>query len=226
MLSNWDMGVTGESARAAIFEAWYLKLGERLFADELYDPVSGDELWRTYSENIYFVGMALETALEKNTRWCDDVRTPQVETCADTLTNALTEGLAKMSEAQGTDDIQAWRWDRSHRALFPHNPFDKNPQLKPVFSRSVPNGGDMFTVNVGSTFQWDEYNQLNSAQYRQIVDYGDLNNSRFMIAPGQSGAPQSPHYDDLLERWQRVQYLPMRFGSRVIDNTLQGRLTP
>ena len=84
----------------------------------------------------------------------------------------------------------------------------------------------MFTVNVGATFQWDEYDQLNSAQYRQIVGYGALSNSRFMIAPGQSGNPQSPHYDDLLERWQRVQYLPMRFGSRVIDDTLQGRLTP
>jgi penicillin G amidase len=226
MLSNWDMDVAGDSARAAIFEAWYLKLGERLFADELYDSELGDKLWRTYSENIYFVGMAIEAALEKNTAWCDDARTPQVESCADTLAAALTEGLAKMSEAQGTDDIQAWRWDRAHHALFPHNPFDKNPQLKPVFSRSIPNGGDMFTVNVGSTFQWDEYNQLNSAQYRQIVDYGALGDSRFMIAPGQSGNPQSPHYDDLLERWQRVQYLPMRFGSRVIDNTSQGRLTP
>jgi penicillin G amidase len=226
MLSNWDLGVTGDSARAAIFEAWYLKLGERLFADELYDPTLGDKLWLTYSENIYQVGMALEAALEKNTRWCDDVRTPQIETCADTLSVALTEGLAKMAEAQATDDIQAWRWDRAHHALFPHNPFDKNPQLKPVFSRSIPNGGDKFTVNVASVFKWDEYNQLHSAQYRQIVDHSAISNSRFMVAPGQSGNPQSPHYDDLLERWQQVKYLPMPFGSRTTDNTLQGRLTP
>jgi hypothetical protein len=31
---------------------------------------------------------------------------------------------------------------------------------------------------------------------------------------------------DLLERWQQVKYLPMHFGSRTIDNTSQGRLTP
>jgi penicillin amidase len=145
------------------------------------------------------------------------VRTPQVETCADTLSAALTEGLAKMAEAQGTDDINAWRWDRAHHALFPHNPFDKNPQLKPVFSRSIPNGGDKFTVNVASVVRWDEYHQLHSAQYRQIVDFGNLDNSRFITAPGQSGDPKSPHYDDLLERWQWVEYLPMRFGRRVID---------
>ncbi len=226
MLSDWDMGVSGDSARAAIFEAWYLKLGERLFADELYDPVSGAKLWDAYSENIYFVGMALEAALKNNTAWCDDVRTPQFETCANILTTALTEGLARMSEAQGTEDIRAWRWDRAHHALFPHNPFDANPQLKPIFSRSVPNGGDKFTVNVASVFKWDEYQQLHSAQYRQIVNYGALSDSRFMITPGQSGNPQSPHYDDLLERWQRVQYLPMRFGSRVIDNASQDGLRP
>ena len=33
-----------------------------------------------------------------------------------------------------------------------------------------------------------------------------------VVAPGQSGDPDSPHYDDLLRRWQRVEYLPMRFG--------------
>lgn len=212
LLRNWDARVTGDSAKAAVFEAWYLKLGERLFADEL-----GDALWRTYSDNIYMVGMALEAALEENPAWCDDIRTPEIETCSDTLAAALNEGLAKMAEAQGTDDINAWRWDNVHHALFPHNPFDKDPQLKPVFSRSIPNGGDKFTVNVASVFRWDEYNQLHSAQYRQIVDVNDLGNSRFIIAPGQSGDPESRHYDGLLRRWQRVEYLPMRFGRKAMD---------
>ncbi len=75
------------------------------------------------------------------------------------------------------------------------------------------NGGDKFTVNVASIFRWDEYNQLHSAQYRQIVDFNDLGNSRFMIAPGQSGNPYSRHYDDLLKRWQRVEYLPIRVNA-------------
>ena len=158
LLRRWDARVDGDSAAAAVFEAWYLKLGERLFADEL-----GDALWRTYSDNIYMVGMALEAAFEENAGWCDDVRTPAIEACADTLAVALKEGLAKMAEAQGTEDINAWRWDNVHHALFPHTAFDGDAQLKPVFSRSIPNGGDKFTVNVASVFRWDEYNQLHSA---------------------------------------------------------------
>ncbi|MDQ3252360.1 MAG: penicillin acylase family protein [Acidobacteriota bacterium] len=219
LLRGWDARVKGESAQAAIFEAWYLKLGERLFADEL-----GDALWRTYSDNIYMVGMALPVALEENTAWCDDVRTPGVETCADTLAASLAEGLAKMAESQGTPDVNAWRWDNVHHALFPHNPFEQDAQLKPLFSRSIPNGGDKFTVNVASVFRWAEYHQLHSAQYRQIIDFGDITNSRFIIAPGQSGNPYSRHYDDLLKRWQRVEYLPMRYGGQTTDDAAHEQL--
>jgi penicillin amidase len=224
LLRGWDMRVNGDSARAAVFEAWYLKLGERLFADELRDPVAGDALWRAYSENIYMVGMALEAALEEDAAWCDDVRTPAVETCADALASSLAEGLAKMNGAQGTDDVAAWRWDRAHHALFPHAPFDADPQLKPVFSRSIPNGGDKFTVNVASIFLWEDYNQSHAAMYRQVVDFADLENSRFIVAPGQSGDPESPHYDDLLGRWQRVEYLPMRFDRKASDGAADERL--
>jgi acyl-homoserine lactone acylase PvdQ len=31
------------------------------------------------------------------------------------------------------------------------------------------------------------------------------------VAPGQGGDPDGPHYDDLLERWRQVKYLPMTF---------------
>ena len=138
------------------------------------------------------------------------MKTPTVETCADTLAAALADGLADMATAQGTDDIATWRWDKVHRAQFPHQPLGGTP-AGPIFNRSIPNGGDRFTVNVASSFRsWDDYDQLHAAQYRQIVDFADLRNSRWIVAPGQGGDPNKPHYDDLLERWQRVEYLPMR----------------
>lgn len=220
LLRSWNAQMTGASTQAAVFAAWYTELGKRLFEDEL-----GPELWPAYSRNIYMVGMALEAALEENTAWCDDARTNQIETCAETLTGALSDGLARMSEAQGTGDINAWRWNNVHHAQFPHNPFDKDERLKEMFSRSIPNGGDKFTVNVASSFRkWEEYNQDHTAAYRQIVDFNRINNSRFINAPGQSGDPYSRHYDDLLKRWQRVEYLPMRFSRRALDGALHERL--
>jgi penicillin amidase len=62
--------------------------------------------------------------------------------------------------------------------------------------------------------------------YRQVVDFDDLENSCFIVAPGQSGDPESPHYDDLLGQWQRVEYLPMRFGHKAHDGATHGRPVP
>jgi penicillin amidase len=209
LLRNWDARATSESAPTAIFEAWYIRIAQRLFADELVDS-AGNDLWPNYSRNLYFTAMATELALTKHNEWCDDVRTPASETCADTLAAALSDGLADMSAAQGDDDIATWRWDTVHRAQFPHQPLGSTP-AGPIFNRSIPNGGDRFTVNVASSFRnWNDYDQLHAAQYRQIVDFADLRNSRWIVAPGQGGDPNKPHYDDLLERWQRVEYLPMR----------------
>jgi penicillin G amidase len=209
LLRAWDFRATGDSPAAAIFEAWYIRIAQRLFADEQASS-NGVDLWPDYGRVINMVGMATKTALVENQPWCDDVKTPAVETCADTLAAALADGLADMATAQGTDDIKAWRWDTVHRAQFPHQPLGSTP-AGPIFNRSIPNDGDRFTVNVASSLRrWEDYDQLHAAQYRQIVDFGGLHNSRWIVAPGQGGDPNKPHYDDLLERWQRVEYLPMR----------------
>ncbi|MBC8163788.1 MAG: penicillin acylase family protein [Roseiflexaceae bacterium] len=210
LLRSWDMRANGDSAATAVFEAWYIRIAQRLFADELIDA-TGKDLWPAYGRTLNFVGMATETALLENQPWCDDVRTPAAESCAATLAAALSDGLADMAKAQGSEDIAAWRWDRVHRVQFLHQPLGGSPQAGPIFNRSIANGGDKFTVNVASSFRnWEDYDQFHAAQYRQIVDFKHLWKSRWMIAPGQSGVPTSPHYDDLLERWQRVEYLPMR----------------
>ncbi len=56
------------------------------------------------------------------------------------------------------------------------------------------------------------------------MDFGGLENSRFIVAPGQSGDPDSPHYDDLLRHWQQVEYLPMGYGHRSFDGAAHERL--
>lgn len=40
----------------------------------------------------------------------------------------------------------------------------------------------------------------------------------------QSGDPYNRHYDDLLKRWQRVRYLPMRYDCKTVDGATHERL--
>ncbi|MFW5660454.1 MAG: penicillin acylase family protein, partial [Oceanicaulis sp.] len=51
---------------------------------------------------------------------------------------------------------------------------------------------------------------FHAASFRAIYDLADLNRSRFMFAPGQSGHPLSPHHGDLAARWAAGEYFEIR----------------
>jgi penicillin amidase len=98
-------------------------------------------------------------------------------------------------------------------ATFPHTPFDKVSLLRRFFSRTVPRGGDSFTVTPTMPVR----DQIFVSSYRQIIDLSSLDASRFIIPMGQSGYVWSRHYADLLDRWSKVEYLPMRFTAGAVD---------
>ena len=204
MLQEWDGAIRGDSPQAAIFEAWLARVPAALFADEIGDA------WASYSEMRYLPDMAAAHAVnDPASPWCDDVGTPEPETCDVRLGAALADGLATMAKAQGTDDLRRWRWDRAHHAVFPPHGFEGHPSA-PLFERAIPTGGDQFTVNIGAPVAGG-YEQRHVNDYRQVIDLGEIARSRFIVAPGQSGDPFNRHYDDLLGPWRRVEYVPMRF---------------
>jgi penicillin amidase len=210
MLQGWDGTIRGDSPQAAIFEAWLARVPAALFADDLGD------VWGSYSGTRYLPDIAAAHAVNDPTsRWCDDVGTPEPETCEARLGLALAEGLASMAKAQGTDDLGRWRWDRAHRAVFPHRALEGHT-MAPLFERSTPTGGDQFTINIGAPVAGG-YEQRHVNDYRQVVDLGVISRSRFIVAPGQSGSPFDRHYDDLLGRWRQVEYVPMRFEPLAIS---------
>lgn len=212
LLDGWDGAMDGDSAAAAVYQGYYHAAIEAIFADELRDLF--DEQYQAKRD---FPAMALRAVLlDGHGEWCDDVTTvATTEDCAATLSAALTRGLEAMAAAQGQSDPARWRWDRVHQAVFPHTPFSQVGALRGVFERRVPNGGDSFTVNVAQVRITEPYLQYNAPSYRQIIDLGDLEASRFMHTTGQSGNVLSSRYSDFLEPWQRVEDVPMRFSGPI-----------
>ena len=139
------------------------------------------------------------------------------------MTRALREGVADLTERLGAD-MTRWRWDAVHRAVFPHQGLDSVAPLRPLLSRSVPNGGDWSTVNVGAVLADRPYEQESVPGYRQIIDLSPANDSRFIDAVGQSGHFLSPHYDDFLADWRDVRHRKMRMKRADIDEGALGRL--
>jgi len=220
LLQAFDGEMRMESAAAAIYQAWMIHLERAIFEDDLRATLF--EAMSTRANPLFLTNVLNDP--DQGAAWCDNVLSAPVETCTETAQVALDNALADLRARMG-DDMNGWRWDRIHITQYPHNPFSQVSYLKGIFHRTIPNGGDRYTVNVAPVNLEQPYNQTHSPGYRHIVDLSDIANSRFMITTGQSGNVLSRHYDDLIRRHRDVAYLPMRFGrANVTGDTL--RLEP
>ena len=221
LVQLWNRDARGDSAAAAVFEAWLFELVPAIVGDEL-----GPQLTANYQQldrRSYAARFLESTIATADNAWCDDVRTAVRETCDDAVSAALHAGLARLT-AQLGGDMTRWRWDAIHKAMFAHPTLDTVPVLGWFLRRSVPHGGDWSTVNAGPVFAARPFDQHSLPGYRQIVDLSPDNDSRFLEAVGQSGHPLSPHYDDRLEDWRVVGYKKMRMERAEIEQNATGHL--
>jgi penicillin amidase len=216
---RWDFEAKGDSAAAAIFQAWFLRLAPAIAGDEL-----GPQVMNGYRGRFsYITRFVTATLTAGDSPWCDNIATAARESCDEVVTSALHDGVVDLQRLMG-GDITRWRWDEIHRAVFPHLGLDSVGLLRPLLSRSRPNGGDWSSLNVGPVAVDTPYEQHSVAGYRQIVDLSRANDSRFLDAVGQSGHFLSPHYDDSLADWQAVRHHRMRMDRAAIDQGAVGRL--
>src|SRR5262245_34211942 len=223
VLRRWNFDARGDSAAAALFQAWSLQLAPRLAGDEL-----GPTVIASYRGRFSYITRFVTNVLRApESAWCDDIRTPARETCETSVTSALHDAVSDLKARLGGEPSR-WRWDDVHRAVFPHQGLDSVALLRPLLSRSVPNGGDWSTVNVGPVATDDPFEQHSVAGYRQIIDLSLANDSRFLDAVGQSGHFLSSHYDDFLRDWKTVRSHPMVTNRRDVEATASGilRLRP
>jgi penicillin G amidase len=206
MLRRWDGGVRAGSPEAALFRRYYTEAARALLRDDLGDALYAD----------YQAGSALARAMHQFARtgadaWCDDVELPGRQTCGAVLGEALARAIDALDREQGTD-ARAWRWDAGNTVRFAHAPMDAVWWLRPLFSRELRRPGDGFTVN--PVMRLRDLTLI--ASYRQIIDVGDWDASRFVMPLGQSGHPMSAHYDDLLPLWRDGHYVPMAFSDGAV----------
>jgi penicillin G amidase len=213
LLAKWDGAMAVERSEPLIAWAWWRELTRAIYADELGEAFNANWLARAQ-----FVSAVL-SGDEAYARWCDDVRTPAVETCESVLALSLEAALADLGARYGADPSR-WRWGDAHVARHEHRPFGRQPLLARIFDINVPSPGDAFTVNVGRNNLNDEarpYANRHAASLRAIYDLSDLEKSLYIHSGGQSGNVLSPHYDAFTEAWAKNEYIPMRMDRKTLD---------
>jgi len=203
LLREWDLRMSRERPEPLIFTAWMAALTDALLADELGH--SGGGFRRTEAD-------LLADILTKGQAWCDDVATPEPEDCASQAAAALTTALEGLEQRFGSH-MGGWRWGKAHVAGFPHPVLRHVPILGNWLGFAVEADGGFYTVNRGGARLGGpletQFEDVHGPGFRAVYDLADLDNSRFMIATGQSGNPLSALYGSLARRWRDGHYLKL-----------------
>jgi len=118
----------------------------------------------------------------------------------------ISEALARMAKDWGGDWSQ-WRYGRINESKLQHMFIDQF-SLKPV---ERPGG----------------FNDVNAtgANFRRIIDFGDLDKTMATNAPGESGQPGSPYYGNLREKLADGVYFNLPFTRQAVDKIAAHKLT-
>lgn len=193
-LREWDFIENSSNVDSLIFNAWLRHATHKIVGDELGEVFKN--YWRPRA------GAFLRWISDSPSRdWCDDLLTPQHETCSDALAASLNEALIDLRKRLGPE-IESWDVKVVHHTKSSHAPFSKLPILSNLFDVSTPSRGGAYTLNRAIP-EWgnekEPYVVKFGTSYRGVFDLGDLNNSRFIISSGQSGNVLSPYYRDFAQ---------------------------
>ncbi|CAO3352989.1 penicillin acylase family protein [Azospirillum palustre] len=195
LLRGWDGRIDRNRPEPLVFDMWLRELVRAVFADELGADFAS--YWDLRPE-------ALRNVLNNRPEWCDDITTPQKESCADIIGRSLETAVKALAERHGSS-MKSWRWGDDHTVALVHRMLSRVPLIGGKADLSVETDGDFFTVNRGSTTIRDPGNPFRHVQgagFRAVYDLADLDNSRFVIATGQSGNIWSRHWGDLVTLWR------------------------
>ena len=202
LLEKWDGTMDRGRPEPLIFSAWFRELNRLIYGDELGADLSA--YWRLRPRLI-------KSIIEADRTWCDDISSARVEGCEERIGKALARAVDDLSTAYGSDPDE-WRWGDAHVADFRHRVLSRVPLLGSLGNILIATGGDNFTINRGTTRVADAaapFAQIHGPGLRAIYDLGNLENSLFIQATGQSGNPLSRHYRDLIGRWRDLEYVRM-----------------
>ena len=211
---TWNFEMRKEDVTATLFNVTFTKLIDNTFHNKMGDPLF------TLFDTISSTPIIVTTQLLKNNNstWFDDPRTPNIETRDDILRKSVYDAVAELQLRLG-GKVKEWQWGRLHTITFDHV-FGQNSLLKSFFSVGPYEvGGGHSTVNVGQFFFNSSYESTVGASMRQIFNLADINDTRVVMPPGQSGHVFSPHYKDQTMLWLNGVYRTRPMDQSVIQAT-------
>lgn len=212
MLRNWDGSAQTGSGPALLYEVWL----EEHLRPALLDRVAPDtELRHLLAPGSVPTLVRLMQGLHPNLASRAGLETKAARTAC--LIQTLQGAFEHLQTRFGPDTTN-WRWGDLHKGWFAHavaSDYDVGP---------IETGGSGTSVMMGH-YEGADYRVCIGASIRMVVDVGAWDKSVWINAPGQSGVPGDPHYDDLSAPWAAGQYVPMLYSSDAVDGATETVIT-
>jgi penicillin amidase len=233
ILRAWDYVMAPSSIGATLYSMFLRKLAQITFNSVLGDDTTLSNQYLGVGSTIFsmmngYAGrstpLLIRLLKEQDDNWfADSLFANGPKTWAMALERTFEATLDELREQLGRN-ILRWQYGAMHKMRCVH-PLGAIKPLEKFFNRGpYPIGGDNDTVNVAASAYNAPEEVLSVAAYRQIVDLGNLANSRAVHIPGQSGHPASKHYDDLIPLWRENNSHPMYFDADTIETEAEGVL--
>lgn len=182
LLAGWDGRMAEALPQPLLFNAWMQRFARAL------SPGGAAPWWH----------LAAYALSSEGAGWCAAAAGPAG--CDGLLSRTLQATLDDLAGRYGADPA-AWRWGEAHQAVFAHPLLRFVAPLRFLAVVRSPSAGDATTLlraNTGGT----GFDAVHGAGFRAVYDLADLDRSRFVVAPGQSGHIVLASARDFVERWR------------------------
>jgi penicillin G amidase len=200
-LIAWDGVMDKNKAEPLMYVAWMEALHRKVLK-----PYLGD----FYKDYLKWRPAALKSILVQNKSRCSELEENVQKQCLQTLQESFEEGYDTLKKKHGS--AEKWRYGKAHFTHLEHPIFSQIPLLGKLTSVHFETSGDKHTLNEAMPEMINPkilFRQVHGPSFRGIYDLSALENSRFMILPGQSGHPFSSNWKDLGLLWQKGDYVKL-----------------
>jgi acyl-homoserine lactone acylase PvdQ len=213
-LPTWNREMAAGVPAAAYFAAVWRNVLALTFHDELPEAQwpDGSARWMIVTRRLL---------ANPDAPWWDNLSTPNtVERRDDILGQAMEEARDELTRMRARD-VTEWDWSDLHAAPL------RNPTLSGrLFDRPpVDLDGSNDTVEATSWDAANGYAAVTAPAARLVMDLGDPDKSRWIVATGASGHTFSDHYADQVQRWAAGRYLPWRSTAAAVNKQAHSTLT-
>jgi penicillin amidase len=227
MLRGWDCVLAKTSAPAALFEVWYrLHLRPALLSRAIVADVPPEDRTAAVAAVTPFETEVGDARADLELLENPDSRLgPNPEHALEEVLLTSLEAAVEHLERLLGPLPEAWAWGNLHHALLVHplSSFADGDARERLDVGPAPRGGSGDSVG-NTAYRADDFRQTGGSSWRVAIDVGEWDNSLAMNSPGQSGNPNSAHYDDLFHEWAADGAFPLLYSRAKVEAACESRI--